>query len=303
MTFWKVLPTIGLSLLLLPVLFYSGRLLLRPLPTPKTQVLFQGITYDRQFHRSPRPHLIHTVTIDLTTPGLQVLATPGQALADGTENEARTTSQFAQEFNLQLAINANFFYPFEEKSPWHYYPRSGDRVSILGQATSNGTTYSPREYPWPTLCISSTNQATIIDHQAIHQGVTCPGDTQQAIAGNQELIDNGQPVIWNQAPKPNGRVAVATDKMGQTLWIIVIDGKQPLYSEGVTIEELTDILSELKVYAAINLDGGGSTTLVMAKFAGRTRVLNAPIHTRIPMRERPVANHLGFYGLQPSQPK
>jgi hypothetical protein len=51
---------------------------------------------------------------------------------------------------------------------------------------------------------------------------------------------------------------------------------------------------ELGAYKALNLDGGGSTTLVVAD-SGGTRSLNSPIHTRIPMRQRPVANHLGFY--------
>ena len=76
--------------------------------------------------------------------------------------------------------------------------------------------------------------------------------------------------------------------------MIVVDGKQPLYSEGVTIAELTGIVQSLGAYTALNLDGGGSTTLVMTK-NGKPKLLNAPIHTKLPMHERPVANHLGFY--------
>ncbi len=60
------------------------------------------------------------------------------------------------------------------------------------------------------------------------------------------------------------------------------------------MSELTDIVMELGAHTALNLDGGGSTALVAAGFWG-THSLNAPIHTRIPMRQRPVANHLGFY--------
>jgi exopolysaccharide biosynthesis protein len=89
-------------------------------------------------------------------------------------------------------------------------------------------------------------------------------------------------------------VAVAIDQAGQKLWLIVVDGKQPLYSEGVTKKELANIAIELGADTALNFDGGGSTTLVVATNTG-SKVLNAPIHTKIPMRERPVANHLGFY--------
>lgn len=59
---------------------------------------------------------------------------------------------------------------------------------------------------------------------------------------------------------------------------------------------VTKIFQDLGVYSALNLDGGGSTTLVTETASGITP-LNAPIHTKIPMRERPIANHIGFYAL------
>ncbi len=43
-----------------------------------------------------------------------------------------------------------------------------------------------------------------------------------------------------------------------------------------------------------------ATTLVISNGSG-TEVLNAPIHNKIPMNERPVANHLGFYALPVNQ--
>jgi hypothetical protein len=59
---------------------------------------------------------------------------------------------------------------------------------------------------------------------------------------------------------------------------------------------LAEIALALGADTALNLDGGGSTTLVMAGESG-PQLLNAPIHTRIHMRERPVGNHLGVYAL------
>jgi exopolysaccharide biosynthesis protein len=84
------------------------------------------------------------------------------------------------------------------------------------------------------------------------------------------------------------------DEEGKTLWLIVVDGRQRGYSEGVTLEELASIAVELRADRALNLDGGGSSTLVIAD-GGGTRMLNSPIHTRVPTRQRPVANHLGVY--------
>ncbi len=48
----------------------------------------------------------------------------------------------------------------------------------------------------------------------------------------------------------------------------------------------------------MNLDGGGSSTMVVAGRDGQSRVLNSPIDNYIPGRERPVANHLGIFATQ-----
>ena len=77
--------------------------------------------------------------------------------------------------------------------------------------------------------------------------------------------------------------------------ILLVDGRQPNYSEGVTMAELVGILREYGAYSALNLDGGGSTTLAIEGESGEPVLLNSPIDNRIPGRERPVANHLGIF--------
>lgn len=73
--------------------------------------------------------------------------------------------------------------------------------------------------------------------------------------------------------------------------MVVADGRQPGYSAGMTLDALTAVFEQLGAHAAINLDGGGSSTLA-ARVDGDVRALNRPIHTGIPGRERPVANQL-----------
>ena len=77
------------------------------------------------------------------------------------------------------------------------------------------------------------------------------------------------------------------------VWLVTVDGRQEDYSKGMLVIELASLMKELGAFNSLALDGGGSSTLV-AKVEGKQRVLNAPFHTRVPMRERPVANHLGF---------
>lgn len=293
----QLLAAAGTGLLVLPLILYGWLHFLRPPRTTQARSLFQGIVYRREVRSMPRPFVLHIVTVDLTAPGVRVLVTPGSITSKktevSTEIHARTTSEFLSEFKLQLAVNASYFYPFREVTPWDYYPHSGDGANALGQAISNGSSYSKAESDWAVLCFNARNQVQI-------EGGKCPSGTVQAVAGDKVLIERGKPIGLNldsrNGSRPYPRVAVAIDKMGEKLWLIAIDGKQPLYSEGATFAELTEIMLKLGAYSALNLDGGGSTTLVAATPKGST-VLNSPIHTKLPLRERPVANHIGFYAL------
>jgi hypothetical protein len=66
--------------------------------------------------------------------------------------------------------------------------------------------------------------------------------------------------------------------------IVAIDGRQPGYSDGATLDEATDLLRTLGVTEAINLDGGGSTT-----FATRCDIGACVANRPSDGHERPVA--------------
>jgi hypothetical protein len=267
------LAALVFELLILPFLFYGYLYLLRPTRTDLKTTLFQGIIYQREARSTPRHYMLHIVSIDLNATEIGVLSTPGKPMPQYGEIRAMTTSEFVKEFKLQLAINANYFGPFREDTPWDFYPHSGDKANVIGQAISQGFVYSPPRAGWPVVCFDTNNRPQIIESGR------CPDGTLQAVTGNDMLVNRG--------------VAVKSDAE-KKLWLIAVDGKQPHYSEGVTLAELSDIFVELGADMALNLDGGGSTTMAIGDRSG-VRVLNAPIHTKLPMRERPVANHLGFY--------
>jgi exopolysaccharide biosynthesis protein len=50
---------------------------------------------------------------------------------------------------------------------------------------------------------------------------------------------------------------------GGDLLLVTVDGRQPGYSAGMTMDELSDLMIELGAVEAINLDGGGSTAFVV----------------------------------------
>lgn len=278
-----------LGLVAVIVLAYVGLLIARPSRTDETRDLFQGARYSRRALNSPRPLMLHVVEVDLSAPGIDFLVTPGDETNELAEMTARTTGAFVEEFGLQVAINGSFFNPFHASTPWDYYPKSGDPVNARGLAISNGETYSTDFARFPTLCIFA-GQATILRGG-------CPAGTMQAISGNQYLVRDGRSLTSSRDVFYQPRTALAVDATGQTLWLVVVDGRQRFYSEGVALTELAAILADLGAETAINLDGGGSTTLVVTE-AGRARTLNSPIHTRIPMRQRPIANHFGLYAFE-----
>ena len=58
--------------------------------------------------------------------------------------------------------------------------------------------------------------------------------------------------------------------------------------------ELTEFIINLGADKALNLDGGGSTTLVVSSNS-QAKLLNSSTHTLVPLREGSIANYLGFY--------
>jgi len=74
--------------------------------------------------------------------------------------------------------------------------------------------------------------------------------------------------VFFLARHPRTAVGVRADG---TLLFVTVDGRQPEESVGMSIPELTDLMLELGSVSAINLDGGGSTTMVV-----EGRIVNRP---------------------------
>jgi hypothetical protein len=259
----------------------------RPLPAAiENQVLFNGISYTREIRREPYAMVVHIVKVELDTPGISFLVTP--PITSG-ENDvsARTTSEFLQEFDLQLAINGGFFRPFWSNSPLDFYPQSGDPVVPLGKAASRGDVYSIVERSGEPIVYFSRDNRVSVNSPV--------GEIYNALNGNFELLRAGNETVRDYEPKIDPRTAIGLDRSGRTLMLLVVDGRQPNYSEGAKMPDLIRMFREHGMVNAVRLDGGGSSTLVMEGEDGNPVVLNSPINAQIPGYERPVATHLGIY--------
>ena len=127
------------------------------------------------------------------------------------------------------------------------------------------------------------------------------GHLEEAIGGGPRIIRDGAISIeheqeglsadWATARHP--RTAVGYSRGGQVLYLVTVDGRQPGYSVGMSLRELADLMahklaffaeSRRNAHQAVNLDGGGSTTMIV-----RRQVVNRPSD---PTGESPVANAL-----------
>ncbi|MEW5939208.1 MAG: phosphodiester glycosidase family protein [Chloroflexota bacterium] len=263
------------------VLYYRGR----PMPIPARETLRQGVEYERMVRVSPRPMVVHVVTINLNTKKLRFLVTPPDNPKTATPLNARTASEFLEEFDLDIAVNGDGFSPWWSRTPADYYPHSGDPVAPRGDAASEGLVYWRTPDPLPTLYISSKNKVSF----------DAPATLYNAISGVTMLVKNGAALEGLNDTDIHPRTAIGYSENGKFLYIVVVDGRQPLYSEGMKLTELAQLMLDLGAHNAMSLDGGGSSTLVVRGADGQPRVLNSPVDLYIPGRERPIANHLGIY--------
>lgn len=265
-----------------PLLYLHGR----PAPVPVKQTFREGVDYQRIVRVSPRPLVVHVLKINMKTRGLHVVITPPDDPNGDMPLNARTTSQFLEEFDLDIAINGDGFSPWWSRGPADYYPHVGDPVAVRGEAASHGTVYGREaEGTSPTLYISQKNALSF----------DAPNRVWDAISGETRIVMGGSPVDGLTDPETHPRTAIGYSKNGKFLFLVVVDGRQPFYSEGVTLAELADLMIAIGAHNAMNLDGGGSSTMVIRSGNGKPRILNSPIDMYIPGRERPVANHFGIY--------
>lgn len=261
----------------------------RPAPVSKKEELFKGVTYYRDVRHVPHAMIAHILVIDVKTPELKFLVTPPDAKGD-MPLVARTTSDFLTDFDAQIAINGDGFVPWWSHTPWDYYPHVGDPVTPLGLTASRGKVYAydsvEDEGLEPTLYFGRKNQL-VFNIQ--------PNKIYNALSGDRMVVFNGEPVPGLDDEELDPRTAIGKDKSGRHLILVVVDGRQPFYSMGATFVELADLLIEYGAYEAMNLDGGGSSTMVIEGKIDEPIILNSPIDNYIPGRERPVANHLGIF--------
>ncbi len=150
------------------------------------------------------------------------------------------------------AVNADFFdWSPVAGSPWGPVVVEGTVVKNSVKAGVVGTSYFGIKKDG-TLSIDLVSALSPADYNN-YQNL--------AGAGSNLLYLRGAPRVYNDVVRePRTMVGYTSDKI---LYLVVVDGRQPGHSVGMTIDELTAVMGSLNVYSATNLDGGGSSTMVL----------------------------------------
>jgi hypothetical protein len=258
--------------------------------------LRQGISYSHEIRKGPPMHL-HVVRVDLTDPAVSVVVRPGGADPDGPgpwETVLATVRSVANRDNLASAVNGDFFSPKDSHEilgrQVPYF--DGNWAKVIGYAMSDqklwATPINPAE---PALVVSQGNRVVIVSRPT-----EIPKHAAEIVGGSGMLVENGKVVGKSKDLAP--RTAAGIDKEGKHLILLVVDGRRPEYSAGMTLDQLGAEMVRLGCDQAMNLDGGGSSTMVVRDPKTQSaEVKNRPSDGHdfvLPLSvERPVANVLG----------
>jgi len=245
--------------------------------TTRTIRVAPGVLY-RYLWSGRGPWAVHVLRADLSScrVGLAVVRAPGDPGSDEARATVSRLLALAPDGSV-AAVNGDFFTP--EGSP------RGPELSTRGlRASQRRPAFSWSAAEGPRIGV-----AEIVDDRLVMESV--PHRTEVLVGGYPELLRDGEPagdLAVETGPAFAGvrhpRTAVGFSKDPARLWIVVVEGRLGPRSSGMTLAELADLLAAVGAERALNLDGGGSSVMVLG-----VRPVSRPSEDG---QERAVANAL-----------
>jgi hypothetical protein len=254
---------------------------------------YVGITYIDRTETSPRSVHMHIVQVDLAAPGIRFKLSPP---AGSRETVRQTTLDYLAQEEAQVAINAHFFLPFPstDREAWLVGVASSEGRVYSAFETPEQSFALVRNAPG--LNIDRENHAAIVQRR-LRQGfggqgsddgtlVLEPVTLWTTVSGSAQIVTDGVKTLpayldaqhANAVLTPGGpgnfsnekswydvtaaRTAIGLSRDGRTLTLFTVDVRGG--SEGMRVGEVADVLmKDYGVWNALNLDGGGSTSMAM----------------------------------------
>jgi len=241
--------------------------------------LAEGVVY-RAIRGRSQPWNVHLIEVDADRCELGfrvVRAGPLEGRIEVSEMARRS------EPGVIAAINGDFFTP--EDIPLGVEVSQGD---MRGRTSRPVFAWKPGELPWVGPIEWGTDSLRLGTWSVSSDD---PALGAQVVAGFPPLLEGGLLVgDLEMAERPgfaaerHPRTAVGFDADGRRLWFVVLEGRRAGVSEGMSLPELAGLFRSLRAFDAINLDGGGSSVMVV-----RGEAVSRPSD---PAGERPVVNGL-----------
>ena len=289
----------NIALLLLLTLTLSAAEAEKPYDWSGAETLSGRIIHAEIALEKPRPLKIHALKIDLGTPGLRLVTTGrapdwGEPMPDFEKFVIRTVRQRTLDFVVEMrkkgvpviaAVNAAPWLPWQK-------PYNHTYADHLGLAVSEGEVVClPQKRPTPALV---QRKDGTVEMREYRPGGPAP-DVRTAVSGFTFILRDGK---WCPQKRKNTGIHPRTffglSRDRKTLYLVTVDGRQPGYSEGMELKEGADLLLRLGAYDAINMDGGGSTTMVLVR-KDKPELANRPSGGIWPIiLARTVGNNLGI---------
>ena len=222
-----------------------------------------GLTYSSAIRTTPRPLRIHVLELEFESPRYEpvVVVSADPDGAGPAEAKLEKPERLAEAAHLVAAVNASPFGGLPDATgkrseDW----RLGMPVELLGWAVADAEQRSGVQPGWPNFWIDEAGRGRVKSYEATKQENP---PVWQAVGGFGMILAAGTiRVDAGGALQP--RTAVGVDGEGKTMWLVVVDGRQPGFSEGMSEHELATLMQQVGCSDGLNLDGGGSSIMLVS---------------------------------------
>lgn len=262
----------------------------------KAETVQKNVQHLYFYEKSPRPMQINIMRIDLSTPGLKFTATEkdqdyGKPMPDYPKMTIVTKREKTVDFmlrqrktrNMIVAANASPWRPWTK--PWTHIYGYPESLNILDGEVLCGYGKSRA-----TFAVYKDGKAVIARDIPVEDYP----DITIAVSGFEIILQDGK--IIEQAKRyqtaTHPRIVYGLSRDKRYFYILTVNGRQPGVSEGATAKELSHFMQDAGAWDAVNMDGGGSTSLCYWNEQEKKPVF-LPHHKR--GVQRYVGSNIGIY--------
>jgi uncharacterized protein YigE (DUF2233 family) len=225
-----------------------------PAQALESQTLWSGLSYGTETIRNSAGKKVNTFIAHVNMQGTTLYFATGvpndsAPMRPGVRQTVTEQAKAARRHgkNVVAAVNADFFYSDNRIPPQGLTIKDGE---TLVSYKSNGNVWFFGVLDDGTAVIGNRN-----DYNRVKDRL------QQAVGGGDCLLKNGEAPYQYGGADPQPRTAVGIKADGSVL-LVVADGRTSA-SAGLSLADLAAYMKSLGVVDALNLDGGGSSALVV----------------------------------------